>query len=257
MATLLQCDPVTTGPMVKMVRGVILAAGRGSRLRPLTDRKPKCLLKVAEKPLLEYQIDAFMSAGISDIIVVSGYLHEQIEQFARSIALEGREITIVRNTKFNDTNNMYSLWLAKKFLKKGLVLANGDVLFDPSILIDMLADKKDNLVASDIGSYRDENMKIKTIDGRIVCINKDLVRSDSFASTLDIYKFGESAARRLFELIKVNYIDKSDLNQWTEVVLQDLFSLEPFHPFDIGTRKWIEIDTCDDLRNARHYTHVG
>ena len=240
-----------------MVQGVILAAGRGSRLRPLTDRKPKCLLKLAEKPLLEHQIEAFVSAGISDIIVVSGYRHEQIVQFARSISLNGGEITIVRNNRFNDTDNMYSLWLTRKLLKKDLILANGDVLFDPSILIDMLDDKKANLVASDIGSYREENMKINTINERIACIKKDLTRSDSYATTLDIYKIGESAARRLFELIKRNYIEKRDLRQWVEVALQDLFNQETFYPFDIGTRRWIEIDTRDDLRNAGHYAHVA
>jgi choline kinase len=240
-----------------VVQGVILAAGRGSRLRPLTDSKPKCLLKLAEKPLLEHQIEAFMSAGISDIIVVSGYLHEQIVQFARSTSLNGGDITIVRNSRFNDTDNMYSLWLTRKLLKKDLIVANGDVVFDPSILIGMLHDKKANLVASDIGSYREENMKIKTINERIVCIKKDLTRSDSFATTLDIYRIGESAAKRLFELIKANYIEKRDLKQWIEVALQDLFNQVTFYPFDIGARKWIEIDTYDDLRNARHYTHAG
>lgn len=240
-----------------MVQGVILAAGRGVRLRPLTDTKPKCLLEVAEKPLLAYQVEAFALAGIEDIIVVSGYLHEQLVQFARSIALERGEITIVRNTRFLDTNNMYSLWLTKSLLNQDLILANGDVLFDPSILTDMLANKNDNLVASDAGSYREENMKIKTIDGRIVCINKRLSKNDSFATSLDLYKISKIEVKRLFDLMEANYINKNDLNQWTEVALQDLFGEEIFYPFDIGARSWIEIDTYSDLANASHCKCVG
>ena len=102
-------------------KAIILAAGTASRLRPLTSNTPKCLLKVGERTLLQRSMDALIKAGISEFVIVTGYLHEQIEDFVRktyqnSLPLrEGRggSVCFIHNKDYATTNNIYSLWLAR------------------------------------------------------------------------------------------------------------------------------------------------
>ncbi|MCT8668284.1 NTP transferase domain-containing protein, partial [Glaesserella parasuis] len=141
------------------MKGVILAAGIGSRLRPMTDDKPKCLVKVSGKPMLEYQLDAYRMAGIKDIVIVIGYKGEHIERYCRYI--NDLNITIIKNEEYEETNNMYSLYLAKEHLQgEPFILNNADLVIEKEIIANMLAAKEDNLVAVDVGLYNDESMKI-------------------------------------------------------------------------------------------------
>ncbi|EPJ2546225.1 sugar phosphate nucleotidyltransferase, partial [Escherichia albertii] len=89
------------------MNGVILAAGVGSRLRPITSNKPKCLVKVAGIPILEYQLNAYRQAGINNIYIIVGYEGEKIRNYCKYI--KDLNITIVENDEYETTNNMYSL----------------------------------------------------------------------------------------------------------------------------------------------------
>ncbi|HEX9595966.1 MAG TPA: NTP transferase domain-containing protein, partial [Anaerolineales bacterium] len=111
---------------------IILAAGVGSRLAPLTERIPKCLVPVAGKPILLHQIEAFQQCGVKNILVVAGYLAEEVKN-----ALNG-SATVLVNSEFRSTNNMYSLGLAAPLVDGPSLLVNGDVMFDSSILEDLL-----------------------------------------------------------------------------------------------------------------------
>jgi choline kinase len=232
------------------MQGVILAAGIGSRLRPLTNENPKCLIEVLNKPILEYQLNSYKNANVKDVIVVVGYLYEKIEEYFEANEYPSMNIQLIQNRRFECTNNMYSLWIAKDFIDNEFILSNGDVIFDPLILSMMFEYPVGNLVACDTTSFREENMKIKLSQNQICKIRKDISQNESFATTIDIYKIGSNAKMKLFDIIYNNYIQKEDFNQWTEVALQDLFQVVPFYPFDIGGRKWIEIDTFQDLEEA-------
>ena len=95
------------------MKAVILAAGMASRLRPLTEHTPKCLLKIGERSLLERSMDAIIAGGISDFVIVTGYLHEQIEQFVTSHYADSIKVRFIHNEVYDSTNNIYSLWLAR------------------------------------------------------------------------------------------------------------------------------------------------
>ena len=93
------------------MRAIILAAGLGTRLRPMTDNTPKALIKVKDKPLVEYQIEFLKGKGIDEIIVVVGYLHEQFDYLKEKYNVE-----LVFNDKYTEYNNFYSLYLVKEKL---------------------------------------------------------------------------------------------------------------------------------------------
>lgn len=121
---------------------IILAAGRGVRLHPLTRDKPKCLVKLFGKSILEYQIECFKSCGINNIIIVRGYLDDKIT-FPNMI--------YVKNKKFRKTNMIYSLFCAETFFKNSnsLIVSYGDIIFEKRILKKLLSSKEDFSVVID------------------------------------------------------------------------------------------------------------
>ncbi|MCV0411902.1 phosphocholine cytidylyltransferase family protein [Nitrosarchaeum sp.] len=121
---------------------IILAAGEGRRLRPLTVHKPKCLVKLFGKSILEYQIECFKNCGINNIIVVTGYLGDSI-RFPNIIYL--------KNKKFHKTNMMYSLFCAEPFFKNSssIIVSYGDIIFEERILKKLLSVKEDFSVVID------------------------------------------------------------------------------------------------------------
>lgn len=229
--------------------GIILAAGIGSRLRPITDTLPKCLVNVQGIPILQYQLDAFKNAGIRKLVVATGYLSNKVKDYLEK-ELHNFDLSIIENKKFLTTNNMYSLWLTKKIVNDDVILTNGDVIYDPWILHSLCSSKQENLIAADIGVYIDESMKIEVKNGNVIRISKTISQDHSYATSIDLYRLNKHAIIKLFEIIDNKYIKRNILNQWTEVALQDLFTYESFKPFDIQGRRWIEIDTLSDLEAA-------
>ena len=163
------------------VRAIILAAGTASRLRPLTSNTPKCLLKVGERTLLERSMDALIKAGIHDFVIVTGYLHEQIENFVRKtyqdLLPSGRGYSLshgrglgrgycgsfrfIHNKDYETTNNIYSLWLARPEAEgQEILLLDSDLLYDGQIVERVLADKHENVLTLIRHELGEEEMKV-------------------------------------------------------------------------------------------------
>ena len=106
------------------MRAIIVAAGLGTRLRPMTDNTPKALIKVKDKPLVEYQIEYLKEKGIDEIIVVVGYLHEQFDYLKEKYGVK-----LVFNDKYAEYNNFYSLYLVKDYLADSYVIDADNYLF--------------------------------------------------------------------------------------------------------------------------------
>src|SRR3954454_10821849 len=155
------------------MRGIILAAGKGSRLNGTIGDKPKCLLRVGGKTLVQRQIEALKGVGITDIVVVVGC---QADVVRRSC---GSRVTYVENARYAQTNSLYSLWLARPLLYDGFVVMNCDVLFHPQMLSDLVTSRYEDalLMASqenDVDSFGDEEMKILVRRGRVPDISKTM-----------------------------------------------------------------------------------
>lgn len=237
------------------MKGVILAAGVGSRLRPITDNKPKCMVKVSGKPMLAYQLDAYRFAGIKDIIIIVGYLGEQIEEYCKNI--HDLNITIIKNKDYQSTNNMYSLYLAKDLLEgEDFILNNADLVIEKDIVQLMKQAEQSNLVAVDVDLYNDESMKVVCNDlGNICDISKQISADQAKGCSIDYYKISKNASRILFQEI-ISTIESGNLKDWTEVALQKIFKAycskneNSFQIIDISGKKWVEIDNYDDLALA-------
>lgn len=121
-------------------KAIILAAGQGTRLRPLTDKIPKCMVSVNGKPMLEWQIEVLNECGIDDIIVVTGYKEHKITD---------PRVKKVLNKDYQSTNMVYSLMCAEEDFKGEVLVAYGDIIYSKKVLENVLYSNEDILLASD------------------------------------------------------------------------------------------------------------
>jgi len=229
--------------------GVILAAGVGSRLRPMTNNKPKCLVTTAGKAILQYQIDAYREAGIDQLVIIVGYEGNAIRQYCKHI--KDIKITILENTDYEITNNMYSLYLAKNHVAGSpFILNNADLSIDSKIVQKLLQHDSQNAIAVDTSLFNEESMKITVReDGSISDISKKISEHQSHACSIDFYKFSAEAGKTFFDEITGIIEDEKNLKDWTEVAMQRLFQAQrlDFKACDIAGLDWVEIDNYVDL----------
>lgn len=232
---------------------VILAAGLGTRLAPLTDDKPKCLVNVASLPIIEHQLRALEAAGFTDVNVVVGYGANLVREW-----LDGRDgpsrVAVVENTEYATTNNMTSLFLLRETLsERPFVLCNGDVLFEAGIA-HRLADAEGSTIIADRTLFSAESMKLiaAETDGRLSGIAKIYGSDEALAVSCDLYRFSEAGSRRLFAIMARYIEERGERRHWTEVALHELLSSSShdFKPAFIDGLKWVEIDDLDDLAQA-------
>ena len=182
--------------------GVILAAGMAKRLRPLTDTKPKCLLKVGERTLLERTIDAMRQAGITEFLVVTGYRGEMIRDFLR----EYSSFTFLDNTDYEHNNNIYSLWMAcQKVRGCDFLLMDSDILCDPAAVV-RIAQEPTAALAVNRHELGEEEMKVVVdAENRITEISKTCRPEDAIGESVGIEKitadYSEALARELDQMI--------------------------------------------------------
>ena len=227
---------------------IILAAGVGSRLRPLTDIKPKGMVKVNGIPIIEHQIKAYIKAGIreSDINIAVGYKSIFIGDYLNK---NYPEVNMITNKVYDTTNNMFSLSLVLDHIsEESIIISNGDCVYDSKIIQLFVNCKYSNSVASDKDSYTDENMKVIVENNRIKHISKQITKNDAYGNSIDLYKIDKSSIRKFKKIISSMIAE--DQNLWSELALDKLFEFIEFNPFDIDGLNWMEIDNYDDLYEA-------
>ncbi len=231
------------------MKAIILAAGLGSRLRPITDSVPKCMVPVNGIPIIDKQVENLLDSSFveHDIYIVSGYKGNILR---RHLAEKFPGVNVITNDRYNETNNMFSLYLAKRDLCGcEFLLMNGDVFFDSNIIAGMMTGDNVNKIACDCSGYIAESMKITVADGRITHISKAITEQEHYAVSIDIYRFSAIASEVMFNEIYDTIEVRKDENSWTEVALDKIFSKEKFIPYLINGR-WIEIDNHEDLAYA-------
>ena len=237
------------------MKGIILAAGAGTRCNGAVH--PKCLATFNQRTLISIQLSALRSCGISDITVVVGFAADTVRLAC------GPNVQFVENTRFRETNSLYSLWLARPVLSEGFVVMNCDVLFDPAMLADLLTARYDNaLLVSYPGiddvEWGDEEMKVQVRRGRVVDIDKGLSPRDSDGENVGIAKFSADGASRLISIMD-ELVATDHLRVWAPRAFKTFAQHNALYA--IGTRglPWTEIDTPEDYRHAqeRVYPAIG
>ena len=228
-------------------RALILAAGLGTRLAPITDEKPKALVAVNGQPILLRQIDNLHKNGIYNITIVSGYKADILK---KTVHEKFQEIKIIESVDYANTNNMYSAYLARKIIgNHEFLMMNGDVFFDSSVIESLINYECENAIVVDIGRYIEESMKVVEYDKHIIQISKKIIPEEALGVSIDIYKFSVEGGIAFFDKCAEYIEQKKELKLWSEVALNDILSNIEFKACPLNGR-WIEIDNHDDLAEA-------
>ncbi|MBQ6191677.1 MAG: phosphocholine cytidylyltransferase family protein [Bacteroidaceae bacterium] len=236
------------------VRAIILAAGTASRLRPLTLHTPKCLLKVGERTLLQRSMDALVKAGIRQFCIVTGYLHEQIEDFVRQTYGESIDVCFIHNKDYESTNNIYSLWLARPQADgQEVLLLDSDLLYDGQIVERVLADKHENVLTLIRHELGEEEMKVvMNGDGAITEISKTCDPASAAGESLGIERMGKAYTTALYKELDTMMNEEHLENKFYELAFLRLIAKgSTFSVLDVTDLFSCELDTIEDFENAK------
>jgi choline kinase len=230
------------------MRGIILAAGKGSRLNGTAGESPKCLVKAGGLTLIERQIRILQQAGITDIAVVVGCQAERVRRVC------GQNITYVENARYAQTNSLYSLWMARPLLFEGFVVLNCDVLFHPTLMNDLISARHENALLlayreANQPAFGEEEMKVQVRCGRVVAMSKEMDPAEADGENLGIVKFGPEGAAALVDIMD-RIVGEGRLRDWAPRAFHEFAQTHSLHA--IGTRglPWIEIDFPEDYQRA-------
>jgi choline kinase len=232
------------------MKAVILAAGVSRRLRPLTSSRPKCLLPVGDRTILDHQMRALKAVGIGEACLVVGHRREQILEHVAAHHPDMR-ITPVINHDFFDTNTAHSLWLARGFMACGdVVCLNGDVLFEPRLLRRVVEAGHEGSLAVETKHCGEEEVKVTCDDAdRIVRIGKRLPHAEARGEFIGVArlrgKFLEQFVRALDLLVVAGSTDA-----YFEAAMDHMLDDAPGHAVDVTDLPSIEIDFLEDYERA-------
>ena len=236
------------------MKAIILAAGMASRLRPLTLTTPKSLLKVGERSLLQRSMDALIASGIKEICIVTGYLHEMIEDFVQKQYADSIKVTFIYNKVYETTNNIYSLWLARPFAEgQDVLLLDSDLLYDPQIVARVLATDAPNVLTLIRHELGEEEMKVVTdAQGSIKEISKTCNPADAAGESLGIEKMGVAYTKALYKELEPMMNEEHLENVFYERAFERLIPQgHTYKVLDVTELFSCELDTIEDFENAK------
>jgi choline kinase len=232
---------------------VILAAGVGSRLSPLTDTSAKCLLSVGGSIILERMIRNCLSCGISQFVIVLGHRADEIKQFVDK-TFRGIRCTYVINERYRDTNTGYSLMLAASAIGiSEFIKFDADVVFDVKILRQLMDSALPNVLCIDRNiALADEEVKVIADDQmRVIDIGKSVDPETALGESIGIEKISNISGPLLFAELTQMMESKAHAQDYYEAAYERLVGKGiPFHAIDITGLDWTEIDTVEDFDAA-------
>lgn len=229
------------------MKALILAAGLGTRLAPLTDDRPKSLVEVNGCPILFKQIENLYQNDIYDITIVSGYRAEMLE---KTVHEKYPEVHIIESVNYASTNNMYSAYIAREAVEgHDFLMMNADVFYDASVITALLAFSGANAIVTDVGIYIEESMKVVDREGRLIQIAKTVSQKEALGASIDVYKFSAGGGKAFFAKCAEYIEEKKEVKLWSEVALNDILGRVEFQACPINGR-WLEIDNHEDLAAA-------
>jgi len=231
--------------------GVILAAGMAKRLRPLTDNKPKCLLEVAGKTLLQRTIDAMLQAGITELVVVTGYRAEMIRDFI-TVHYPQLAVNYLDNVDYEHNNNIYSLWMAGKVVRgREFLLMDSDILCDPKAVM-AVAHETEPALALNRHELGEEEMKIVVDkDNRITEISKTCRVEDAIGESVGIEKMTSEYSEALYRELDVMIEQEGLIDIFYERAFERLIPQgHQFKVVDTTNYYSYELDTPEDFEQA-------
>ncbi len=240
------------------MKAIILAAGEGKRLRPLTNEIPKCMVKYNDKPIIDHIIETMQKCNIDDITVVNGYKKDTLEAH-----LNTQNISFFTNKNFDKTNMVSTLFCAQDFMDDDLIISYADIVYDEEVLVRLLKSEGDFNVVVDrkwkelwrqrMDNPLDDAETLKIQNGKIIELGKKPITYDDIEGQyIGLIRISSKIIKKVINfyegLDRNKHYDGKDfsnmyMTSFIQMVIDDLCDVEPVF-IDGG---WVEIDCVDDL----------
>jgi len=237
------------GRTPRLKRAVLLSAGQGKRLLPLTAERPKCALNFRGRSVVEWQIDTLFEAGIEDVTVVLGYGIDLVERLLWN-RYGGAGVRTVYNPFYRLADNLATCWTAREAMEGDFLLINGDTLFEVDIVRDLAAAVSDpiTLTVDHKDTYDDDDMKvIQDAGGRPRRVGKRLPPGDVSAESIGVTAFIGAGPALFNDAVARAMRRDNGLSLWYLSVIDELARAGHVAAWSVGSRRWTEMDDHDDL----------
>jgi choline kinase len=232
------------------MNAIVLAAGVGRRLAPLTDTTHKCLLEVGGRPLLARMLDALAAVGVEETALVVGHRAEQVRAAAEAAAGTLR-VQYVANPDYT-RGSLLSLLAARHFIAGPTLVMDADVLFAREILARLVRSPEPTALLTDRGfTDTGEEQKAYALGDRVVTLSKKIVpdRWDTVGESVGFFKFGPADAPALVRMLADVASDGTGLEEYEDAIHR-LAQQRRVGWVDVTGLPWTEIDFVEDLRRA-------
>ena len=230
---------------------IILSAGQGKRLLPLTAGLPKCLLPIQGKTIIEWQIDELIKCRIQRITVVTGYRAEKVEDLlCRRYVPE--KVKTLYNEAYAKTDNLVSCWAARNEMTEDFILLNGDTLFEAAVLKCLLESPACpvTVVVSHKNDYDADDMKVKMEDCRLVKIGKKIPPDEIHGESIGMILFRGEGPRLFCNALGKSLGDPGADKKWYLSVIDEMARRMSVWTCSVNGFYWCEVDYQVDLKQA-------
>jgi len=232
------------------MKAIIVAAGIGVRLHPMSSDKPKSLIEIGGKALLDYQIDALIECNIKDIVITTGHLERKIREYvARKYPF--LNVAYVYNPEYDTTNYIYSMWLARELIDDDLILIHGDLVFDEKLLVNMVNSNYENCVlVSRKAKSESKDFKAVVENNKVIKIGVEFF-GENVLDSLPMYKLSRSDYLCWLQEID-KFIKNGSKGSYAEDAFNNISDKIILRPLYFNEEFGMEIDTKEDFKMAKN-----
>ena len=231
------------------MKGLILAAGLGSRLKGYTSQIPKALVRINGRPILSYQIDALLINEVEDIYIVIGYKGKEIINYINK-NYRDINVTFINNKEYNTSNSSYSFWLAHKYLlESSYIHLNCDIIIS-SIIIKLIVESKyDNVICIKTNDDLTDNMELVKLEKNTIVKMDNSYFDEAIGKAYGVAKFSDKSTFLLSKKVE-EYIKSGDKNQNYYGLIRQAISELNYNVIDCTDEILFETNTVSDLKKV-------
>ncbi|MCH7709051.1 MAG: phosphocholine cytidylyltransferase family protein [Myxococcales bacterium] len=237
------------------MKAIVLSAGQGKRLLPLTESAPKCMLTIdGDRSILEIQLRTLAACGVERTTVVAGFGAEHVDRFLSTTPIVGMAVETIYNPFFSSSDNLATCWLARHQMEQDFVLLNGDTLFEEPVLGHLLDGAEGPITVSidHKSSYDDDDMKVSIDDdGRMLAIGKTLKPETVNGESIGMLHFAGPGPRLFRDALERTIRSPEALRAWYLSVINDLAQENAVGTVSVHGLWWREVDAPEDLEDVR------
>jgi choline kinase len=235
-----------------ITKAIILSAGKGSRLLPLTENRPKCLIEVSGRSLLEWQLQSLAANGVNEIVIVTGFRDDLVDE----VAARWPGVRTLFNPFYHVADNLGSVWLARAEFDRDVLLLNGDTLVSPTLVAKVLAapDRAITVTVDEKDDYDADDMKVLRDGDRLIHIGKALEPGQYNAESIGFLAFRGEGPRLFTDQVEKMMHTSEGTLRWYLRAIDALAQETAVHTISIKGEEWQEVDFHEDIEKAEALT---